>query len=141
MKVLILNGPNLNMLGVRDEKMYGQKTLDEINRNLAAEAKKLGLTPEFFQSNIEGELVERIQKFNGGAIVVNAGAYSHYSIAIADALRDSKTIKIEVHLSNVFAREEFRRVSVLSEVCTGVIGGFGEQSYLLALQYLASVKS
>ncbi|MCL2797196.1 MAG: type II 3-dehydroquinate dehydratase [Firmicutes bacterium] len=137
MHVLILNGPNLNLLGQRDQNVYGGKTLAEINAGLEAEAKKLGLTVEFYQSNSEGELVDRIQGFDGGAIIINAGAYSHYSLAVADALRDCKKLKIEAHLSNIFAREEFRRTSVLSPVCDGVISGFGEQSYLLALKYLA----
>ena len=140
MKVLILNGPNLNLLGQRDPSVYGGKTLDEINRNLESEAKRLGLTPEFYQSNSEGELVDCIQRFDGGAIIINAGAYSHYSLAVADALRDCKKLKIEVHLSNIFAREEFRRTSVLSPVCDGVISGFGEQSYTLALKFLAEKK-
>jgi len=138
MKVLILNGPNLNLLGQRDQTVYGGKTLGEINAKIEREAQKLGLTVEFYQSNSEGELVDRIQGFDGGAIVINAGAYSHYSLAVADALRDCKKTKIEVHLSNIFAREEFRRTSVLSPVCDGIISGFGEQSYVLALKYLAS---
>jgi len=138
MKVLIINGPNLNMLGQRDRAVYGGKTLEEINAFLLKEAESLGLTAEFYQSNVEGEIINRIQAFDGGAIVINAGAYSHYSIAIADALRDSKKIKVEVHLSNIFAREEFRQTSVLSPVCDGVISGFGEQSYVLALKFLAA---
>ena len=141
MHVLILNGPNLNLLGQRDTSVYGGKTLGEINAGLEREAEKLGLTVEFYQSNSEGELVDRIQGFDGGAIIINAGAYSHYSLAVADALRDCKKLKIEAHLSNIFAREEFRRTSVLSPVCDGVISGFGEQSYFLALQYLAAVKN
>ena len=138
MKVLVLNGPNLNLLGQRDQTVYGGKTLSEINAGLKAEADKLGLLVEFYQSNSEGELVDQIQAFDGGAIVINAGAYSHYSLAVADALRDCKKLKIEVHLSNIFAREEFRRTSVLSPVCDGIISGFGEQSYVLALRYLSA---
>ena len=137
MKVLILNGPNLNLLGERDPSVYGGKSLDEINKELLTEAKKLGLSADFFQSNWEGGVIDAIQGFNGDAIILNAGAYSHYSAAIADALRDCKKIKIEVHLSNIFAREEFRRTSVISPVCDGIISGFGADSYLLALKYLA----
>ncbi|MCL2375179.1 MAG: type II 3-dehydroquinate dehydratase [Firmicutes bacterium] len=140
MKILILNGPNLNLLGQRDKEIYGAKTLEAINRDIMAEAKKLGLSVDFHQSNSEGEIIDCIQKFDGDAVIINAGAYSHYSIAIADALRDCKKIKIEVHLSNIFAREEFRRHSMLSAVCDGIISGFSEKSYLLALQYLATIK-
>jgi 3-dehydroquinate dehydratase-2 len=136
-KVIILNGPNLNLLGERDKSVYGAETLEKINEALDAEAKALGLTAEFFQSNAEGAIIDRIQSFNGDAVIINAGAYSHYSIAIADALRDSKKLKIEVHLSNIFAREEFRRASVLSSVCDGVISGFGKDGYLLALKFIA----
>ncbi len=141
MNVLIINGPNLNMLGERDKSVYGALTLDGLNERLKAEAEALGLRAEFFQSNWEGELIDRIQGFNGGAVVINAGAYSHYSIALADALRDCKKIKIEVHLSNIYAREEFRKTSVISPVCTGSIAGFGAESYVLALKYLAQLKA
>lgn len=137
MKTLIINGPNLNNLGKRDKDIYGALTLQQINTNLKAHAKALGLSLEFYQSNIEGELVGSIQKFNGNAIVINAGAYTHYSIAIRDALADKSCIKVEVHLSNILAREEFRHVSMLSGVCNGIISGFGADSYTLALDYIA----
>jgi len=138
MKVLIINGPNLNMLGKRDEKHYGDKTLEAINKMLLEKAKTLNLRLEFYQSNIEGELVTAIQNAKVDAIIINGGAYTHYSIAIRDALADKKALKIEVHLSNILAREEFRKTSVLSEVCTGIISGFAEQSYVLALEYVKS---
>ena len=140
MQTLILNGPNLNLLGKRDVSHYGSQTLDELNKSLTQEAKKLALSVEFFQSNIEGELVTKIQNFNGGAIIINAGAYTHYSIAIRDALADKKCLKVEVHLSNIMAREEFRKMSVLSEVCDGIISGFGADSYVLAMQYAVRKK-
>ena len=137
MKVLIINGPNLNKLGKRDKGFYGVQTLDEINKALAQEGNLLGLSVTFFQSNIEGELVGAIQDFEGDAIIINAGAYTHYSIALGDALKDSTCIKVEVHLSNIMAREEFRHVSMLSSNCDGIISGFGADSYSLALVYVA----
>ena len=138
-KILILNGPNLNMLGQRDSAHYGTQTLKQINNTLQSRAKKLDLNVEFFQSNIEGELVNKIQSFKGNAIIINAGAYTHYSIAIADALKDCDKIKIEVHLSNILAREEFRHKSVIAPHCFGVISGFGAYSYMLALDYLGDI--
>jgi len=136
MKTLIINGPNLNMLGQRDANHYGSQTLEEINALLAKKAKALKLELSFFQSNIEGEIVTAIQNFSGDAIIINAGAYTHYSIAIRDALEIKTCKKIEVHLSNILAREEFRKESVLSAVCSGLISGFGADSYVLALEYL-----
>jgi len=125
------------MLGTRDKNHYGGATLEQINSMLSTESSRLGLFLEFYQSNIEGELVTAIQKFKGDAIVINAGAYTHYSIAIRDALADKSCIKVEVHLSNILAREEFRKESVLSPVCSGIISGFGQDSYMLALEYIA----
>jgi 3-dehydroquinate dehydratase-2 len=134
MNILIINGPNLNMLGKREPGVYGGETLDEINEWLAEEARALGSTLEFFQSNGEGEIVTAIQdsaEYDG--IVLNAGAYTHYSIAIRDAIASVDTPVVEVHLSNIHAREHFRHISVIAPVCKGSIAGFGKTGYKLAL--------
>lgn len=141
MKILLINGVNLDMLGIREPQIYGGNSLDEINKNLSKEAEKLGVSIEFVQSNIEGEIVEFIHSgrlYDG--IILNAGAYTHYSIAIRDAISSIETPCVEVHLSNVHKREEFRHNSVISAVCMGVIAGFGEKSYSLALHALADKK-
>ena len=141
MKILLINGVNLDMLGIREPQIYGGNSLDEINKNLSKEAEKLGVSIEFVQSNIEGEIVEFIHSgrlYDG--IILNAGAYTHYSIAIRDAISSIETPCVEVHLSNVHKREEFRHNSVISAVCIGVIAGFGEKSYSLALHALADKK-
>lgn len=136
-KIKVINGPNLNMLGVREPGIYGSKTLADINLDIKNLAKNLGGECEFYQSNVEGEIVTEIQNaFNFDGVILNAGAYTHYSIAIRDAIASINTPVIEVHLSNVHAREEFRHKSVISAVCKGVIAGFGPQSYLLALTAL-----
>jgi len=119
------------MLGQRDNSVYGSQTLEQINDGLKKEFAEVDFT--FLQSNIEGEIVGFIQKADCGALIINAGAYSHYSIAIADALEIVKTPKIEVHLSNIYAREEFRRTSVISPKVSGSICGFGSDSYFLAV--------
>lgn len=133
MKLLFINGVNLNMTGIREKGVYGTQSLDEINSEIAAHFK--GDTCEFFQSNSEGEICTQIQSaqadgFDG--IVLNAGAFTHYSYAIRDAIASVDVPVVEVHMSNVHAREEFRKNSVLSEVCKGVICGFGKNSYILA---------
>ncbi len=135
MKFLFVNGVNLNMTGEREKGVYGTQTLDQINAEISAYFK--GDKCEFFQSNIEGEICTAIQSadkngFDG--VILNAGAYTHYSIAIRDAIASVKTPVIEVHMSNVHAREEFRHKSVISEVCRGVICGFGKNSYILAAE-------
>ena len=134
MKFLFINGVNLNMTGVREKGVYGTQSLEEINKENAAHFKNDKC--EFFQSNIEGEICTAIQsaegKFDG--VILNAGAYTHYSIAIRDAISSIKAPVIEVHISNVQAREEFRRQSVISPVCRGVICGFGKNSYILAAE-------
>jgi 3-dehydroquinate dehydratase-2 len=138
MKVLVMHGPNLNLLGSREKKIYGKTTLTAINAELAAVAKKNKIAIEFFQSNIEGELVNKIQdsrrKFD--YIIFNAGAYTHYSIALRDAISGVQAKVIEVHLSNIHARENFRHESVIAPVCLGQIAGFGKASYRLALEYI-----
>ena len=135
MKFLFVNGVNLNMTGEREKGVYGTQTLDQINAEISSQFK--GDKCEFFQSNIEGEICTAIQSadkngFDG--VILNAGAYTHYSIAIRDAIASVKTPVIEVHMSNVHAREEFRHKSVISEVCRGVICGFGKNSYILAAE-------
>ncbi len=138
-RVAIIHGPNLDMLGTREPGIYGRKTLDEINADIAAEARVLGVEAEFFQSNSEGALVDRLHACLGtvDGVVLNAGAYTHYSIAIRDAISAIGIPVVEVHLSNVHAREPFRRESVLAPVCVGQICGFGPRSYLLGLRALA----
>ncbi len=139
-KILILNGPNLNLLGTREPEIYGAETLDDIRHAVAVHAEGLGLEADFRQSNTEGELVQWIQEARGdhGAIVINAGAYTHTSVAILDALLAVDMPVIEVHLSNIYKRDEFRHHSYISKAATGVICGLGSQGYLLALDALAA---
>lgn len=136
MRVLVLNGPNLNLLGQREPHLYGSTTLPEIEGRLRELAAELGIAIECRQSNSEGQLVDWIQAARGSfeALVLNAGAYTHTSIALRDAIAAVGLPTIEVHLSNVHAREQFRRHSVLAPVCRGVICGLGATSYLLALR-------
>ena len=135
-KILVLNGPNLNLLGLREPNIYGSLTLDAINELIAKRAGEKNLTVEFFQSNHEGELVDKIHAARDEAdyIIFNAGAFTHYSIALRDAIAAVKLPVIEVHLSNVHRREEFRQHSVLATVCLGQISGLGAASYLAALE-------
>jgi len=137
-KILLIHGPNLNMLGKREPGVYGSVTMEEINTRMQALAKARGVTLQTFHSNSEGALVDAIQDAGSWAngIVINAGAYTHYSIAIRDAIAAVKLPVIEVHLSNVHAREEFRHKSVIAPVCVGVIAGFGWRSYALGLEGL-----
>ena len=137
MNVLVLHGINLNMFGKRDPAQYGSATLAEINASLNALGKELGAQVEAFQTNFEGAFVQRIHEaYADGthAVIINAGAWTHYSYGIRDALAILKCPIIEVHMSNIHAREEFRRVSVLAEIATGQICGFGADSYLLGLR-------
>ncbi len=140
MKILVLNGPNLDMLGKREPAVYGSRSLDDINADISAHAERLGVEVCFAQSNSEGALVDKIHSVreNYDGCIINAGAYTHYSIAIRDAISSTEKNFVEVHLSNVHAREEFRHKSVISAVCKGVICGFGEQSYHLALEALCN---
>jgi 3-dehydroquinate dehydratase-2 len=137
--VLVLNGPNLNMLGKRQPEIYGRETLGDIEKACRAEGTRLGLGTEFFQSNWEGALVDRIQEARerNAAIVINAGAYTHTSVALLDALNAAELPVIEVHLSNIYKRESFRHHSYISPAAVGVIAGLGSQGYLVALQALA----
>lgn len=137
MRILVINGPNLNLLGKREPGIYGNTTLWDLENQL--KKKFSHVTLEFYQSNSEGAIVDFLQKAMDGSsagVVLNAGAYSHYSYAIRDAIATLAVPVIEVHISNTYAREEFRRTSVLSSVCKGVIAGLGTVGYELALQYL-----
>lgn len=138
MKILVINGPNLNMLGTREPEKYGTQTLEEINSRITEEAGALDIVCGFFQSNSEGELVTAIQNAHDSVdgVILNAGAYTHYSYAIRDAISAISVPVVEVHLTNIHAREEFRQ-SVISAVCLGTIAGFGADGYLLALSALA----
>ena len=137
MKFLVINGVNLNLTGKREKSVYGEATLEDINAKIAAFAKKNGDSVDFYQSNIEGELVNKLHEaylnkaYDG--ILLNAGAFTHYSYALRDAIAAIDIPVAEVHISNVHAREEFRHNSVISEVCKGTICGFGAGSYLAAL--------
>ena len=138
LKIGIINGPNLNMLGKRDQKIYGNITLEKINRKIKSFAEKEGIELTIMQANFEGEIVESIQKLSSqlDGFIINPAAYTHYSYVIADALRDCPIPVIEVHLSNIFSREDFRGKSVTAPVCIGQIAGFGCQSYILAIRAL-----
>ncbi len=137
-KVLVINGPNLNMTGIREPQVYGSETLDMINYEIKEYAENLGIECGFFQSNGEGEIIDAIHSVlsDYDGCIINAGAYTHYSFAIADAVRCVKKPFIEVHISNPAAREEFRHFSVLAPVCTGTVAGFGKKSYILAVEAL-----
>jgi 3-dehydroquinate dehydratase II len=139
--ILVLNGPNLNLLGLREPAHYGNITLSDLKKRVDDEGAALGVVVDFRQTNLEGELVTWIQEagLNGIPIVINPGAYTHTSIAIHDAIRGSSAIVVEVHLSNVHAREEFRHKSYVSPVAKGVIAGFGADGYIMGLRVLAAL--
>lgn len=141
MKILFLNGPNLNLLGQREPEVYGRTTLKDIETQVRARAAKVGAEIEFKQSNLEGEIVAWIQQSKGNCdvIVLNAAAYTHTSIALRDAISAVGVPTIEIHLSNIHAREEFRHKSLIAPVCRGQISGFGPNSYILAVDAAVSV--
>lgn len=132
MKFLFINGVNLNMTGRREKNIYGTQTLDEINAGIAAHFKDDEC--EFYQSNCEGDICSKIHAADCDGIILNAGAYTHYSYAIRDAIASVTVPVVEVHMSNVGAREEFRHTSVISPVCRGIVAGFGKNSYILAAE-------
>lgn len=139
-KILIIHGPNLNLLGVREPAIYGRKTIDEINRDLITLGKELGLRVECIQSNSESEIINLIQETLNNDIeglIINPAAYTHTSIAIRDALAVLNIPKVEVHLSNIFLREDFRQKSMISAVVAGTLCGFGDYGYSMALRFLA----
>jgi 3-dehydroquinate dehydratase-2 len=143
MRILFLNGPNLNLLGTREPEIYGRTTLADIEAKVRERAAKLGAEIDFRQTNLEGELVSWIQQAKGNAdvIVLNAAAYTHTSVALRDAISAVGIPAIEIHLSNIHAREEFRHKSLIAPVCKGQICGFGENSYLLAVEASFSVNA
>ena len=138
-KVVVVHGPNLNLLGTREPHIYGSRSLDDLNETIRDKAKKLGLEVSVFQSNHEGEIIDFLQKEAPGSagIVINPGAFSHYSLAIYDCLQALAAPVVEVHLSNIHAREEFRSKSVTARAARGVITGLGFAGYELALEYLS----
>jgi 3-dehydroquinate dehydratase-2 len=137
-KILVVHGPNLNYLGKREKNIYGSATFEDLNEKLLEEAKQLNLDVEIVQSNHEGEIIDIIQDADKekDGIVINPGAYTHYSIAIRDAIKSVDIPVVEVHLSNIHSREEFRSKSVTAPVCIGQISGFGFESYILGLRAL-----
>lgn len=141
MKILVINGPNLNFLGIREKGVYGNGTYNELCSYIEDEAKKININVDILQSNIEGEIINFIQdsyeKYDG--LIINPGAYTHYSIAIHDALKSISMPIVEVHLSNIHNREEFRKTSVTAPACTGQISGFGFESYILGLKVLVNI--
>lgn len=135
MKLIIINGPNLNLLGIREKEVYGNKTFDDYFEELKERYPQVEL--EYYQNNVEGELINEIQEkgFLYDGIILNAGGYTHTSVAIADAVKAVKAPVVEVHISNIFAREDYRHVSYLGKNCAGSISGFGLKSYDLAIEY------
>ncbi len=140
-KILVIHGPNLNLLGEREPGVYGNTTFEQLNAEILRRAERLGMECEIFQSNHEGAIIDRLHEarkiFDG--VIINAGAYTHYSYAIHDAIHDIRIPVIEVHISNIHAREGFRSQSVISPVCAGSIIGFGVRSYYLALDAMAEM--
>jgi 3-dehydroquinate dehydratase-2 len=135
-KISLIHGPNLNLLGIRDPDVYGTDKYDTVNQRIEEHAKAIGVDVRIFQSNSEGAIIDWIQEARtwADALIINAGAYTHYSFSIRDALADTRMPVIEVHLTNVHAREDFRRESVIAPITSGQIIGFGTRSYLLALE-------
>ena len=140
-KIIILNGPNLNLLGEREKEKYGTITLKDIENNCKEFAKKNNIELSLFQSNVEGELIEKIQQvrkeFHG--LIINAGGYTHTSVAIHDALKILKIPIIELHITNIYNREEFRHKSLISKAATGIICGFGVKGYIMALEAIKNI--
>ena len=137
-KVLVLLGPNMNMVGIREKGVYGEETAESINQQIKQTAEKNGVDCDIFQSNWEGAIIDKIHEARGvyDGVIINAGAFTHYSYAIHDAIASVRIPFIETHMSNIFAREDFRHKSVISDVCVGHISGFGKTSYFLAFEAL-----
>ena len=135
-KILVINGPNLDLLGKREKDIYGEETLESINALLKDLAREKGIEMEFFQSNHEGDIVDKINQTDASGILINPAAYTHTSVAIHDAIRSKEVPVVEVHLSNIYAREEFRHKSLIAPVVTGQVTGFGKNSYVLGLMAL-----
>ena len=135
-KIIVLNGPNLNLLGEREKNQYGSLSLEEIEKNCKKYTSKNNIDLSFFQSNIEGELINKIQnsRNNHHGLIINAGGYTHTSVAIHDALKILKIPIIELHISNIYNREDFRHISLISKLAKGVICGFGAEGYLMAIK-------
>ena len=142
-KILIINGPNLNLLGEREQSKYGKITLDQVKKNCEDHAKSLGFKIQFEQSNIEGEIVTMIQKAKGlfDGIIINAAGYTHTSVAILDALLAIKLPTIEIHITNIYNREEFRKKSLISKAAEGIICGFGVKGYTMAIDSMKEIFS
>jgi 3-dehydroquinate dehydratase-2 len=140
-RILVINGPNLNLLGKREPEVYGTETLDELNGKLADIAKELGIEASFFQSNSESEIIDYLHKegFDADGLIINPGALTHYGYALRDAIAAVGIEAVEVHMSNIYAREEFRHKSVMAPVCTGHLVGFGFYGYAMALSYFADM--
>jgi 3-dehydroquinate dehydratase-2 len=138
MKILLINGANLNMLGIREPEKYGGKTLAEIEAEIITRGQELGVEVYPYESNIEGEIVEKIQQALGvyDGILINAGGYTHTSVVIRDAIAAVNIPAVEIHMTNIHSREEFRHTSLLSGVCNGIVAGFGDKSYILGLEGL-----
>jgi len=140
-KILVIHGPNLNLLGEREPGIYGKTNIETLNKNIIERSKEQGLECEIFQSNHEGAIIDKLHssRLSFDGVIINAGAYTHYSYAIRDAISAIKIPCIEVHISNVFARDEFRSKSVIAPVCKGSISGFGLNSYYLAIMALSEM--
>lgn len=134
MKILIVNGPNLNLLGKREPEIYGKVSMDSVLQRLREGFPSAEI--DFYQSNSEGAIIDRLQQEDFDALIINPGAFTHYSYAIADCLKNISVPKIEVHISNIYQREEFRRKSVTAEHCNAVLSGFGTDGYRLAVKFL-----
>lgn len=139
MKILIINGPNLNLLGKREPHIYGYETMDSFVKKLKEEFHEHEI--DYYQSNVEGEIIDRLQKENYEAIIINPGAYTHYSYAIADCLKNIETPKIEIHISNIYQREKFRQHSVTAPYVDSILSGFGLEGYRLAVLYSLTKKT
>lgn len=143
MKVIVINGPNLNMLGKREPSIYGNDTLEDLEKYIKSEFSEKNINIEFFQSNYEGAIIDMLHKSNDefDGVVINPGAFTHYSYAIHDAIKSIKTKVVEVHISNIHQREEFRQKSVTAPACIGQISGFGFYGYILAINAIFNIKS